>query len=206
MAEAAVTYVLGKIDTLLNKAHELKDWRRQFEQMRQELRLIHALLRDADSKHNRNELVTEWLNQVREIANKIASVIDTFRVEIEGNWIRKKTPSVKRNYKTYKRGLHDMLEDIIQQLNRLYQRRTDLGIKDLGALDDVDDPEPSDKVDDPEVVGLEDDKGKIIEQLLDRKISRRMVLSIVGTGGLGKTTLAQEIYKRLAAIRLQRLD
>ncbi|XP_078158928.1 putative disease resistance RPP8-like protein 4 [Carex rostrata] len=98
------------------------------------------------------------------------------------------------NYKKYKLGLHDELEKIIEELNRLYQRRTDLRIEDLGAIDDVDDPEACDDVDDPEVVGLEDDQAKIIEQLLDSSISRRTVLSIVGTGGLGKTTLAQKVY------------
>ncbi|XP_078159337.1 putative disease resistance RPP13-like protein 3 [Carex rostrata] len=200
MAEA-VTSVLEKLAGILReKVREVQAVRGQIEQVQKELRLIQALLRDVDSKCTRNNVVTEWLNQVREIANKITTVIDTFRDKIEenraesSNWLVSKFKTAKRNYKKYKLGLHDELEKIIEELNRLYQRRTDLRIEDLGAIDDVDDPEACDDVDDPEVVGLEDDQAKIIEQLKDRSISRRTVLSIVGTGGLGKTTLAQKVY------------
>ncbi|XP_078159340.1 disease resistance protein RPP13-like [Carex rostrata] len=198
MAEAVTSVLIKLADILREKVQEVKDVRGQIEQVQNELRLIQALLRDIDSKCNRNNVVTEWLNQVRDIANRIATVIDTFRVKIEenraesSNWLVRQFKTAKRNYKTYKRGLHDELEDIIEQLDWLYRRRTDLRIEDLG--DDVDDPEACDDVDDPEVVGLEDDQGKIIEQLKDSTISRRTVLSILGTGGLGKTTLAQKVY------------
>ncbi|XP_078159334.1 putative disease resistance RPP13-like protein 3 isoform X2 [Carex rostrata] len=200
MAEAVASVLEKLAVVLLEKVQEVQAVRGQIEQVQKEVRLIQALLRDVDSKCNRNNVVTEWLNQVSEIANRIATVIDTFQDKIEenraesSNWVRKITKAVKRNYKKYKLGLHDELENIIEELNRLYQRRTDLRIEDLGAIDDVDDPEACDDVDDPEVVGLEDDQAKIIEQLKDRSISRCTVLSIVGTGGLGKTTLAQKVY------------
>ncbi|XP_078159342.1 putative disease resistance RPP13-like protein 3 [Carex rostrata] len=201
-ARKAVISVLEKLAAvLLETVREVQAVRGQIEQVEKELRLIQALLRDVDSKCTRNNVVTEWLNQVREIANRITTVIDTIQDNIEENraessdgFVTTITKAVKRKYKAYKLSLHDKLEKIIEELDRLYQRRTDLRIEDLGAIDDVDDPEGSDDVDDPEVVGLEDDQAKVIEQLLDRSISRRTVLSIVGTGGLGKTTLAQKVY------------
>ncbi|XP_078158110.1 putative disease resistance RPP13-like protein 3 [Carex rostrata] len=193
---AAVISVLVKLAGILREnVREVQAVRGQIEQVQKELHLIEALIKDVDSKGTRNDVVTVWLNQVREIANRIATVIDTFWVKIEeknhadsSNWLVRPFKMAKRNYKTYMLGLHDELEKIIEELNRLYQRRTDLRIEDLGAIDDVDD------VDDPEVVGLEDDQAKIIDQLLNSSISRRTVLSIVGTGGLGKTTLAQKVY------------
>ncbi|XP_078153852.1 disease resistance protein RPP13-like [Carex rostrata] len=207
MAEVVISVLEKLAAVLLEKVQEVQALRGQIEQMQQELLLIQALLKDADSKRDKKELVTVWLNQVREIANTIATVIDTFQQKIEenraqsSNFFRKITAKikadVKRNYKTYMLDLPRELEGITQKLNWIYQRGRDLGITDdLRALDDVvDDPEPCDDIDDPEVVGFEDDKVKIIKHLLDGSISRRTVFSIVGTGGLGKTTLAQKVYK-----------
>ena len=47
-----------------------------------------------------------------------------------------------------------------------------------------------------EVVGFESDKENIIGRLLDEHTSRRSVVSIVGPGGIGKTTLAKTVYNK----------
>ncbi|XP_078158849.1 disease resistance protein RPP13-like [Carex rostrata] len=201
MAESAVGYVLQKLaDTLLKKAQELQAVSGQIEQMQKELRLIQAYLRDADSKSHKNESVKEWVKQVRDIAHRIEDVIDTFLVVIEENhpWYRKIYMWLKKPCKIYK--LSGDLNEITQDLKKIYQRRIDLGITILGAdneqigLVPYRPTKPTD-VDESEVVGLENDKQNIIKQLLDTNISRRMVLSIVGTGGLGKTTLALKVFK-----------
>ncbi|XP_078158846.1 disease resistance protein RPP8-like [Carex rostrata] len=209
MAESAVGYVLQKLaDALLKKAQELQAVRGQIEQMQKELRLIQAYLRDADSKSNKNELVKEWVKQVRDIAHRIEDVIDTFLVENEENhpksspWYRKICMWLKKPYKInkLKLKLSGEIEGITENLKKISQLLIDLGITILGADNEQISPvpfrptKPTD-VDDSEVVGLEDDKRNIIEQLRETKISRRMVLSIVGTGGLGKTTLAQKVFK-----------
>ncbi|KAJ4789394.1 Disease resistance protein RPP8 [Rhynchospora pubera] len=55
-------------------------------------------------------------------------------------------------------------------------------------------------VDETEIVGLDADRDNILKLLLSsEKTPRRAVITIVGTGGLGKTTLAQMVYKRVKA-------
>ncbi|XP_039144935.1 putative disease resistance protein At1g50180 [Dioscorea cayenensis subsp. rotundata] len=51
------------------------------------------------------------------------------------------------------------------------------------------------------MVGFDDDKKKIVQELVDISKKHRSVMSIVGMGGLGKTTLAKSIYKDLEVKR-----
>jgi ABC-type multidrug transport system fused ATPase/permease subunit len=81
-----------------------------------------------------------------------------------------------------------------------FELRCHMGISEIGdsSEDDGQVPFRPSKLSDfdvPEVVGLDFEKDHIIQHLLDRSISRRTVLSIVGIGGLGKTTLGQKVYE-----------
>ncbi|KAH7689178.1 P-loop containing nucleoside triphosphate hydrolase protein [Dioscorea alata] len=55
--------------------------------------------------------------------------------------------------------------------------------------------------DDIDMVGFDDEKKKIVQELVDINNTNRSVISIVGMGGLGKTTLAKSIYNDLEVKR-----
>ncbi|KAL7209239.1 hypothetical protein ACSBR1_030887 [Camellia fascicularis] len=47
---------------------------------------------------------------------------------------------------------------------------------------------------DDEVVGIESPKSELISRLVDKNQSQRAVISLVGMGGIGKTTIAKKVY------------
>lgn len=213
MAEAVVRFVLEKLANFaLNKALELYQVSDQVDSVQRELRLIQVLLIDADFKQKTNQSVREWINQVRDVAYRIENAIDTFLVEIETNPFKSSLKETeccscfsklrrvgKHPLKLYKLG--DDLKEIREDLKTIYQRRIDLGITVLAAGREENDQPPFRPtepfhINDSEVVGLDTDKSQIISHLQNKNISKRTVLSIVGIGGLGKTTLAQKVYKR----------
>ncbi|KAJ4749106.1 Disease resistance protein (CC-NBS-LRR class) family [Rhynchospora pubera] len=50
------------------------------------------------------------------------------------------------------------------------------------------------EIDKTQVIGFKDDIDNICAQLIDHNVSRRSVISIVGPGGRGKTTVATKVY------------
>ncbi|KAJ4757512.1 Disease resistance protein RPP13 [Rhynchospora pubera] len=207
MEGAAIKFALGKLNVLLNMGLkmglELYNVSDEVTHIQLALRMIQCFLQDAHSKRNTNSAAKQWVNEVRDVAYRIEDAVDTFLVDIEDNRARNsgvwgKLARLKKPLKV--KELVDEIKTIRSTLETISQLRIQLGITDASASSPQFDEElfrPARplEVDDSEVIGLDRDKNEIITQLLDTNISRRAVLSIVGMGGLGKTTLAQKVYK-----------
>ncbi|KAJ1685278.1 hypothetical protein LUZ63_016668 [Rhynchospora breviuscula] len=153
----------------------------------------------AETKQNLDERVKTWVHEVREVAYRIEDVIDTFITEVDDpNWL---SNILKRVLKL------PIVLKLTWEVNSIQARLVEIkewteryGIKELGENSNaVPTRRPVREavlpdVDDPEVIGLEKDKENIVKLLLDPNTARRCVVSIVGQGGLGKTTLAKKAY------------
>ncbi|XP_078175712.1 disease resistance protein RPP13-like [Carex rostrata] len=215
MAEAVVS-VLGKLAVVIaNEAQFLGGVEKKVERVQRELIRIKSCLIDADSKSKGDERVRNWLNELRDLAYRIEDATDTFYLKVEGhrredasilhNLIEKVCSKPKQLYFLHKLG--NELDDIQSLLEEISKSTVIYGIRDL-PLEDESKGEAVkmplrratySEVDENEVVSMQADKEQILKLLHPEKTSRRDVISIVGAGGLGKTTLACMVYKSAKA-------
>ncbi|KAJ1441195.1 Virus X resistance protein-like, coiled-coil domain [Sesbania bispinosa] len=113
MAEIAVNLVIGKLIPLLRyEMTVLKEVHNQVVDIKDQLGLIRAYLRDADVKADREErsdVVKEWVKQVREVAHRIEDVIDEYLLQVAE--------------RRQKRGIIGVVEKIARLLRSIEPRR-----------------------------------------------------------------------------------
>ncbi|CAD6335280.1 unnamed protein product [Miscanthus lutarioriparius] len=205
-----------KLLQLLQSEYELqKNVKRKVEFVTRELESIQAALRKVAAVpwDQLDEQVKVWARQVRDASYDMEDVLDTFLVRVEGgepvNGSRlkravKKMGGLVGKFKA-RRDITGAIDDIEKQLQEVADRHARYKIDDIVA-----NPAPATTVDPrlsayytkaSQLVGIDEPRDKLIEMLSiregDRSSNEMKIISIVGFGGLGKTTLAKAVYDKV---------
>ncbi|KAK2970772.1 hypothetical protein RJ640_012314 [Escallonia rubra] len=197
MADAAISFLINNVGQLLIKeGSKLVGVEGQVKSLHDELNLIKEFL--GDSEGNRDK-VKELMSQIHDVAYRAEDVIDTYLVNKAKHERRNTLEKFwhSGDHAVMLRGVATDIEGINSDIRRIYANKDTYGIarKDASELEDRRRSLSRRRrnVEEDEVVGFTHDAEKVME-LLRQSGRQRDVVSIIGMGGLGKTTLAKKIY------------
>ncbi|XP_039128163.1 disease resistance protein RGA2-like isoform X2 [Dioscorea cayenensis subsp. rotundata] len=183
---------------------------------------IDSVLEDARQREIRDASVRLWLKELKGITYDAEDILDEYEYELlqcqvdsrnvaaaasrisrkRKDMDSQKETSVISKVPSFPHYMLDRIRKIRERFSAIKKDRSTLSLRDLGPRRyDYDDDDsikplsPSSFVDESRVFGRDGDKEKLIELLFSDMNSKFSVIPIVGMGGLGKTTLAQLIYK-----------
>ncbi|KAJ0967833.1 hypothetical protein J5N97_024750 [Dioscorea zingiberensis] len=167
---------------------------------------IQSIIRDAEERQVNDEAVKNWLTKLKHAAYDAEDVLDQANTHLlvlrRKSELHGRLTSKVRNFFSldnpllFLPKLGSKLKGIIRRIDGIMEEMHKFNFKVSNQAPQRTRPQTYSFVVETEVVGRDADRDEIVQSLIDdRHFDENVtVFSIVGMGGLGKTTLAQLVY------------
>ncbi|KAK6164007.1 hypothetical protein DH2020_000871 [Rehmannia glutinosa] len=217
MADAIVSIAVQRLETLVEKQigtkiNLVRGVKNEVSYLSSELNAIRNVLDDAERRRYKEKNIQYWLKKLEDTSYDIDNVLDEWnfailKLEIQGSKDFVPRPKV-RSYLNFSKVAtrHDIAKKIKGLKERLDRIVNEKDRYDFIVGQPPVDHRESDRVrstsllDVSEIHGRQVEKDVLVSKLMiegvvgEKELINPSVISIVGTGGIGKTTLAQLLY------------
>ncbi|KAF5194481.1 Disease resistance protein rga2 [Thalictrum thalictroides] len=217
MAEALVSFLLEQLGSivigeLVQEVKLIKGVEKEVESLTATLRMIQVVLKDADEKQVKDEAVKLWLEQLKDVSYDADDVLEEWFTRTLLSKLQKPEVNapIKQNVSSILFSLvccfkpvverHEVgakIRDLNERLDGIAEKKDRYKFTETRSEKESR-PITSSVVDVSDIIGRNDDKEILVSKLLGEssyRDSKVPVISIVGTAGFGKTTLAKLILK-----------
>ncbi|KAL6197050.1 hypothetical protein ACLB2K_032663 [Fragaria x ananassa] len=209
MALSATDLLIGKLATILeNEGTTIAGVRDEVDKIKQELLSMKAFLEDAEAKKVQTEGEKLWVASIRDLAYDVEDIIDEFMYHMyekqSGDRLSRALHRTIHalNDILFRRRIAKKLQKIIETIIAIPERNLRYSFRLTGGTSASTEDTykwvqnqvvSSFLITDDELVGIEEKKQILIGWLLGKE-KNQTVVSVVGMGGSGKTTLVATTY------------
>jgi len=171
MAEAVVSFGVEKLWELLSReSARLNGIDEQVDGLKRQLGRLQSLLKDADAKKNETERVRNFLEDVKDIVYDADDIIESFLLnELRGKEKGIKKQSLGIQHIADGGGRSLSLQERQREIRQTFSRNSE-----------------------SDLVGLDQSVEELVDHLVENDSVQ--VVSVSGMGGIGKTTLARQVF------------
>nr|BBD82561.1 pi-ta protein-like [Oryza sativa Indica Group]BBF89923.1 NBS-LRR disease resistance protein -like [Oryza sativa f. spontanea] len=224
-SEATMRSLLGKLGNLLAQEYSLVSGvRGDIQYINDELASMQAFLRDLSvvtEGHNHDNRRKDWMKQIRDVAYDVEDCIDDFAHRLPQDSISDAKCSfiLTKMYELLtwwpRRDIASRIAELKVRAQQIADRRNRYGVNNPEHCDSSNSPRPRAHAaaqdiaeyqdTKPQIVSIKEPVGmKTVMENLEKWLTEpqpdkgRAVLSIVGFGGVGKTTIAMALYRKVS--------
>lgn len=207
MADSPVSFLLDKLTSLLQEEVNLqRGVREDVLYIKDELERHRAILMVADALEDKDPELKTWVKRVRDVAHDMEDAIDEYNLRLVdqhgqqgNNSLHKisfafKTMGARHRIASNIQSIKSKVEVISQGRPNVSTRLTSQRFLPSSSSSRLDSQGDALLLEEADLVGIDKPK-KHLSDLLFNEEQGRAVIPIYGMGGLGKTTLAKQVYE-----------